>query len=76
MAKESMVCPISGRACRNCGLFIGRHYFLCYAKSRSQSPERVVKLQTGKPAALKASGKFELPDATGFDPFIAQLQRE
>jgi len=49
---------------------------MCYAKSRSRGPERVVKVQNEQPAAIKASGKFKLPDATGFDPFIAQLQRE
>jgi hypothetical protein len=76
MAKETMVCPISGRACKNCCLFIGRHYFMCYAKSRSHGPERVIKIQTEQPVDLNVRGKFELPDATGFDPFVAQLQRE
>ena len=69
MAKETMLCPISGRACRNCPLFIGRHYFMCYAKSRHPGPERVVKIQA-EPAAIKAHGKFKLPELTGFDPFL------
>ena len=30
MAKNEMVCPFSDRACKNCSLYIGRHYLLCY----------------------------------------------
>jgi hypothetical protein len=25
-----MICPFSGKLCRNCSPYIGRHYFLCY----------------------------------------------
>ncbi len=70
MAKETMVCPISSKACKNCCLFIGRHYFMCYARSRHPGPERVVRLQTPRPAAVRARGKFALPASTGFDPFL------
>lgn len=29
MAKTPMLCPFSGKLCRECPLFRGRHYFLC-----------------------------------------------
>lgn len=29
MAKREMVCPFSDKACKNCSLYIGRHYLLC-----------------------------------------------
>jgi len=70
MAKEATLCPISGKACRNCPLYIGRHYFICYARSRRAGPEQVVKVQLEQPAAVKARGKFKLPAQTGFDPFL------
>lgn len=25
-----MICPFSGKLCRECPIFRGRHYFLCY----------------------------------------------
>jgi hypothetical protein len=26
-----MICPFLGAACRNCAIYIGRHYYLCYS---------------------------------------------
>jgi hypothetical protein len=31
MAKLQMVCPISKGMCVECGVYRGRHYYLCYA---------------------------------------------
>ena len=30
MAKGRMLCPFSKKTCRQCGVFLGRHYYLCY----------------------------------------------
>jgi hypothetical protein len=30
MAKKEMVCAFSDKSCKNCPLYIGRHYFLCF----------------------------------------------
>ena len=30
MAKARMLCPFSKKSCRECGVFLGRHYYLCY----------------------------------------------
>jgi len=32
MAKKAMICPFSGSACRDCGIYRGRHQYLCYRK--------------------------------------------
>ena len=32
MAKEDMLCPFSGKLCRECSLYRGRHYYLCFSK--------------------------------------------
>ena len=33
MAKEKMICPFSGKLCRECPIYRGRHYFLCFNKT-------------------------------------------
>lgn len=32
MAKEKMLCPFSKKLCRECPLYRGRHYYLCYCR--------------------------------------------
>ena len=32
MAKEDMICPFSGKLCKECALYRGRHYYLCFSK--------------------------------------------
>ena len=33
MAKQRMRCVFSGQLCRECALFRGRHYYLCFART-------------------------------------------
>jgi len=33
MAKEKMLCPFSGKLCKECPLYRGRHYYLCFNKN-------------------------------------------
>jgi len=32
MAKWKMNCPFSGKGCKECSIYRGRHYFLCFSK--------------------------------------------
>ena len=32
MAKEDMICPFSGELCRECAIYRGRHYYLCFSR--------------------------------------------
>jgi hypothetical protein len=32
MAKLKMICPYSHQLCRECSVFRGRHYYLCFCK--------------------------------------------
>jgi len=32
MAKTKMICPFSGKLCKECPQYRGRHYYLCFAK--------------------------------------------
>ena len=31
MAKKKMLCPFSGKLCRECPQYRGRHYYLCFS---------------------------------------------
>jgi hypothetical protein len=32
MAKQKMMCPFSGKPCKECPIYRGRHYYLCFAE--------------------------------------------
>lgn len=32
MAKVKMICPFSGKLCKECAIYRGRHYLLCFNK--------------------------------------------
>jgi len=38
VAKVKMICPFSGKQCRECAVYRGRHYYLCF---RGKSEEEV-----------------------------------
>lgn len=62
MAKEKMLCPFSKKACRECPLYKGRHYYLCYcSKYRGYlGSESKTKRELAKPAINKFKD-FEMP---------------
>ncbi len=33
MAKRKMMCPFSGQPCRECAIYRGRHYYLCFSEN-------------------------------------------
>ncbi len=33
MAKADMICPFSRKMCKECEIYRGKHYFLCYCRS-------------------------------------------
>ena len=33
MAKMKMMCPFSNEPCKECALYRGRHYFLCFSRN-------------------------------------------
>jgi len=53
MAKEKMLCPFSGKLCKECPLYRGRHYYLCFNKSyrgHLENPEEAAgKNKPGEP---------------------------
>ena len=75
MAKENMLCPFSGRLCRECPLFRGKHLNLCYSEKYRGHLPGVMKA----PAKSKkdSNSKFEMPpEVEGvkvLDPFKFDL---
>ncbi|HOC45733.1 MAG: hypothetical protein PHT96_04725 [Syntrophorhabdaceae bacterium] len=48
MARHKIICPFSGTACRECAVYRGRHYYLCYSagyRGTSFDPEKIRELK-------------------------------
>jgi hypothetical protein len=75
MAKTRMICPFSGVMCKDCPVYRGRHYFLCFCeKYRGHLAE------SGKappPSRTSSNGKLEIPPKVKalnvLDPFKFDL---
>jgi len=71
MAKTTMLCPFSATVCKECPVYRGRHYYLCfyqrYRGCLSKPGEIPPSLRTG------SNGKFEMPSliplGRAIDPF-------
>jgi hypothetical protein len=74
MAKIAMRCPFSGVACKDCPVYRGRHYYLCFCEKYRGFLPGVGK---NMPMSKKSNGKFEIPPEVKrvkvFDPFEFDL---
>jgi hypothetical protein len=71
MAKAEVICPFSGELCKECPLYRGRHYYLCFCEKYrgylNKSGEAPAVVRVGP------NGKFEMPAIrlkSSLDPFI------
>lgn len=75
MAKVSMRCPFSGVLCKDCPVYRGRHFYLCFCeKYRGCLPEAIQSM----PMSRKGSnGEWKMPSEVegveAFDPFKFDL---
>lgn len=58
MAKEKMLCPFSKELCRECPLYRGRHYYLCYC-SKYRGHLENSETQAAGELAKAAENKFK-----------------
>ncbi len=68
MAKAEMLCPFSSKLCKECSVYRGKHYFICYCETyRGYLKPKVKKANPFK----KPNGKFDIPalNSSIFDPF-------
>jgi hypothetical protein len=73
MAKTRMMCPFSGGICKDCPVYRGRHYYLCFCeKYRRCLPEAIKDLPVSK---KNSNGKFEMPSlpASKKDPYFNEM---
>ncbi len=64
MAKVTMTCPISRGLCVDCGIYRGRHYYMCYSKEYGGcliDPEKARGSEQKKGDA--EDPKFGMPDS-------------
>jgi hypothetical protein len=78
MAKEEMLCPFTGKLCRECPLYRGRHYYLCFSKKyrgHLEKPEEATKGNNPGASKTKYDEHFKpltkMPSAV--DPFKKPL---
>lgn len=69
MAKNQMKCVFSVNQCKNCPVYIGRHYFLCYYGKTGKRGN------ADKLVSRKSDRNFKIPDMKRdiFDPFKTTL---
>ncbi len=67
MSKFKLVCPFSMKACRECGIFRGRHLGLCYVPkyqghviNKEELTAKGEKIE--KPKQKTGNTRFEFPD--------------
>jgi hypothetical protein len=70
VAKKQMKCVFSKRQCKNCSLYIGRHYYLCYYGDPANG-----KVKKDIPIGTRSGSDFEIPQLNHevFDPFKGTL---
>jgi hypothetical protein len=74
MAKEDMLCPFTGKLCRECALYRGRHYYLCFNKKyrgHLEKSEGATKGTNPGTSEVKHDEHFEAPVKMpgAIDPF-------
>jgi hypothetical protein len=70
VAKKQMKCVFSRRQCKNCSLYIGRHYYLCYQGNQTNG-----KIKKDLPVGTRSGDNFEVPQLKlkVFDPFNSTI---
>jgi len=67
MAKTKMICPFSGKLCKECPQYRGRHYYLCFAKKYrgylgdTEDTATQEKRHLGPKDAHKVTDSYRLP---------------
>jgi hypothetical protein len=78
MAKEDMICPFSGKLCRECPIYRGRHYYLCFSKRYRGHLEKLGgDISKGNPGTLEVEPvrQFRIPAKmpSAIDPFTVPM---
>jgi hypothetical protein len=74
LAKKEMMCPFLSRLCKNCAIYIGRHYYLCFSANYRGNKDRKKSASNEAPGCdfnTNAKRPFEMPilKTGALDPF-------
>ncbi len=78
MAKAEMMCPFSGKSCKECPIYRGRHYYLCFCKQYRgyvKEAEKESRARASLGSAAVAGKQFEIPNRmpSAIDPFTIPM---
>ena len=80
MAKTKMICPFSGKPCKECPIYRGRHYFMCFNSSYrghlNEADNASREINTSVNVPEKVEGLFKLQavsNTRSIDPFTANM---
>jgi len=77
LVKKKVVCPFSGRPCKNCAVYLGRHYYLCSSTNyrgflgRAKATDKAVARRPFSGKTKKV--KVPIVKTGALDPFDADL---
>jgi hypothetical protein len=80
VAKEDMICPFSGKLCKECALYRGRHYYLCFCKKYRGHLEKSGEVTGGSnpvSSGVNPGKGLEMPSIphpSAIDPFSRPLK--
>jgi len=79
MAKEDMLCPFSGKLCKECPLYRGRHYYLCFSKKyrgHLEKPGEATRGSNPGTSEVKPNEQVQMPVKmpSAIDPFKRPLE--
>lgn len=73
-----MICPFTGKLCRECALYRGRHYYLCFSKKyrgHLEKPGREARGNNPVTPEVKSAKQIQIPVKmpSAVDPFKRPL---
>ena len=68
MAKTKMLCPFTNGLCKECPMYRGRHYYLCFHKKYRGHLEGAGKKLEGHTWQTAHQPKFEIPQSLPHSP--------
>ena len=80
MAKAKMICPFSGKACKKCAVYRGRHYYLCFQpkyRGYVENPGNLSNTNGPDISGVSPASVLEMlsvPTAGILDPFTLPLK--
>jgi len=78
MAKTKMICPFSERLCKDCPIYRGRHYYICFKPDyrgyvKNAAGQEIKKVAFDKPVGSNINISYDILKFNPghvYDPFV------